>query len=218
MKDLISVPTAPAFLSPAGSGPAQMSRNKASCIITVAIGLLSFLSVNLGIAALHLAIVNLGDNFHPVVAGEVYRSAQPTPERIAEYQKNYAIKTIINLRGENAGSSWYDKEVAESLRLGINHVNFRMSARRELTMAQFDDLMALLRTVEKPVLIHCMSGADRSGLVSALYVAGVAGLGEEEAESQISFRYGHIPLSISSAYAMSRSFETLEPTLGFPDS
>ena len=181
-------------------------------------GLLGALSASLGIAALHMAIVFLGDNFHPVVAGQMYRSAQPTPERIARYREEYGIRTIINLRGDNTGSPWYDAEVEASRRLGIGHVDFRMSARRELTMAQFGDLMALLRTVEKPALIHCQSGADRSGLVSALYVAGIAGLGEEAAESQISFLYGHIPLWLGSAYAMNRSFEALEPALGFPKS
>ncbi|WP_158043666.1 dual specificity protein phosphatase family protein [Skermanella pratensis] len=183
-----------------------------------AVALLSILSVGLGIAALHLAIVLLGENFHSVVADELYRSAQPTPERIARYRKDYGIRTIINLRGDNTGSAWYDAEVEASRRLGIGHMDFRMSSRRELTVAQFGDLMALLRTAEKPVLIHCLSGADRSGLVSALYVAGIAGLGEEEAESQISFHYGHIPLWLNSAYAMNRSFEALEPALGFPDS
>ena len=54
--------------------------------------------------------------------------------------------------------------------------------------------------------------------MAALYIAAIAKLGEAAAESQISFWYGHIPLSITSAYAMDRSFETFEPALGFPNS
>ena len=130
--------------------------------------------------------------FHTVVPGELYRSAQPTAALIAEYREGYAIKTIINLRGDNTGSGWYDSEVAEARNLGIAHVDFRMSARREMTTAQFNQLMDVFQKAEKPILVHCNSGADRSGLVSALYVAGIAKLGEEAAESQISFRYGHI--------------------------
>ena len=90
-----------------------------------------------------------------------------------------------------------------------------MSARREMTMEQFNQIVDVLQKAEKPVLIHCKSGSDRSGLVSALYVAAIAKLGEDAAESQISFRYGHIPLSISAPYAMDRSFEAFEPALGF---
>jgi protein tyrosine/serine phosphatase len=218
MRELIAGLTTPAFLSSARSETARSLRECAAGIKAAAIGLLSFLSISLGIATLHLVIVNLGDNFHPVIAGEVYRSAQPTPERIAEYQKNYGIRTIINLRGENVGSAWYDAELAQTRRLGIDLVNFRMSAKREFTEERLTELVEVLQKAEKPVLVHCMSGADRSGLVSALYVAAVAKLGEEAAESHISFWYGHIPLWFTAAYAMTRSFEALEPALGFHDS
>jgi protein tyrosine/serine phosphatase len=109
-------------------------------------------------------------------------------------------------------------EIAEARKLGIAHVDFRMSARRMMTIEQFSQIIDVLQKAEKPVLIHCNSGSDRSGLVSALYVAAIAKLGEEAAESQISFWYGHIPLSISAPYAMDRSFEAFEPLLGFPKS
>ena len=69
-----------------------------------AVVLSSFLCVALGVAGLYLGILHLGDNLHAVVPGELYRSAQPTPELIADYQKSYGIKTIINLRGENAAA------------------------------------------------------------------------------------------------------------------
>ena len=180
-----------------------------------AVVLSGFMSVALGVAGLHLGILHLGENFHAVVPDELYRSAQPTPELIADYQKSYGIKTIINLRGENVGSPWYDAELAQAGRLGIDLVNFRMSAKREFTEERLAELVEILRKVQKPVLVHCMSGADRSGLVSALYVAAVAKLGEEAAERHISFRYGHIPLWFTAAYAMTRSFEALEPALGF---
>jgi protein tyrosine/serine phosphatase len=180
--------------------------------------LASILSAAFGWAGLYLGALQLGGNFHTVVPGELYRSAQPTAALIAEYQENYSIKTIINLRGDNTGSSWYDAEVAEAKKLGIAHVDFRMSARRMMTMEQFSQIIDVFQKAEKPILVHCKSGSDRSGLVSALYVAAIAKLGEEAAESQISFWYGHIPLSISAPYAMDRSFEAFEPVLGFPNS
>lgn len=166
----------------------------------------------------YLGALQLTGNLHAVVDGALYRSAQPSAADIAHYQKTHGIKTIINLRGENSGSPWYDAEIAEAKQLGITHVDFRMSAKRELTQAEAAKLIAILDRAEKPVLIHCKAGADRSGLASALYMAAVAKLGEDAAERQISIRYGHISLPISSTYAMDRTFETLEPWLGFPDS
>jgi len=189
-----------------------------SAVRWVAVSLGSLLSVGLGWAGLYLAVIQLDGNFNTVVPGELYRSAQPTAARIADYQQSYGIKTIVNLRGENPGSDWYDAEVAEAKKLGIAHVNFRMSARREMTTEQFTQVIDLLQKAEKPILVHCKSGSDRSGLVSALYVAAIARLGEKAAESQISFRYGHIPFSFSAPYAMDRSFEAFEPALGFPKS
>ena len=50
----------------------------------------------------YLALINVSGNFHPVVAGELYRSAQPTPARIAAYKSKYGIATIVNLYDEVA--------------------------------------------------------------------------------------------------------------------
>jgi len=96
--------------------------------------------------------------------GEVYRSAQLSPVEISTFAKAYGIKTIINLRGANPGKAWYDGEVAEARELGVAHLDFRMSARRELTATQAAELVALMKQAEKPLLIHCQAGADRSGL------------------------------------------------------
>jgi protein tyrosine/serine phosphatase len=166
----------------------------------------------------YLGALQLTDNFHTVVAGELYRSGQPTATDIAYYQKTHGIKTIINLRGENRGLAWYDAEISEAKQLGITHIDFRMSARRELTQVEAVNLVRILERAEKPMLAHCQAGADRSGLASALYVAAVGKLGETAAERQLSIRYGHIPLALSSAYAMDRTFEALEPWLGFLES
>ncbi|TAZ44115.1 protein tyrosine/serine phosphatase, partial [Rhizobium leguminosarum] len=76
-----------------------------------------------------------------------------------------------------------------------------------------------MERAEKPVLIHCNWGADRSGLASALYLAAIAKEGEAKSESQISLWFGHIPIPlISKPYAMDQTFEALEPYLGFPKS
>lgn len=166
----------------------------------------------------YLATLQITGNFHAVVEGELYRSAQPGPADIVRYAQDHGIKTIINLRGENKGSAWYDTEIAQSQKFGIHHVDFRMSAWRQLPQQEAAELILLLERAEKPVLIHCKSGADRSGLAAALYVAAVAKLGEEAAERQISIRYGHFSIPLIAPFAMDATFEALEPWLGFPDS
>lgn len=157
-------------------------------------------------------------NFHPVISGELYRSSQPSAGTIAQLHRDYGIKTIINLRGDNSGHGWYDSEIAQAKELDINHIDFRMSSRHELSQEQAAKLVQLMRDAPKPLLIHCQAGADRTGLASALYLAAISKKSENIAENQMSLYYGHIPLSISSAYAMDRTFEKLEGWLGLSNS
>jgi protein tyrosine/serine phosphatase len=164
-------------------------------------------------AAAYLGSLQLTGNFDAVVPGEIYRSAQLTADQISGYIGAYNIKTVINLRGENRGQPWYDAEVKESDRLKVAHVDFGMSARHQLSRAQATALIALMEKAEKPLLIHCKDGADRTGLASALYLAVLKKKDPKVAEAQLSLRYGHISLPFAPEYAMERTFEALEPAL-----
>jgi uncharacterized protein (TIGR01244 family) len=170
-----------------------------------------------GLAALfgaYVGILILSGNFHVVLPGRFYRSAQLSGERLGEEIDRYGIKTVINLRGENVGKDWYDDEVRATAAHGATHVDFRMSARRDLTPEKTQQLLALLKTAEQPILVHCMSGADRTGLASVIFMQQVAGVDEEEAEWQLSPLYGHINLPFLGAYAMDDSWEALEKVIG----
>jgi protein tyrosine/serine phosphatase len=162
-----------------------------------------------------LASTHLNNNFHAIVAGEAYRSAQPAADDIRAYRDKYHIAAIVNLRGAAPGQAWYDEEVRAANALGIRHIDFAMNARTELTPQQSQALIALLRSAPKPVLIHCKQGADRTGLASALYLAALANATEPASEAQLSVRYGHIGIPLVGPYEMDQSFEAMEPLLGF---
>ena len=164
-------------------------------------------------AAAYLGSLQLTGNFNAVVPGELYRSAQLTADQLSGYIGTNKIKTIINLRGDNVREPWYDAEVKESDRLKVRHVDFRMSARQELSPAQASALLELMEKAEKPLLIHCKDGADRTGLAAALYLVAVKKEDPNVAEAQLSLRYGHISLPIIPEYAMDRTFEHLKPFL-----
>lgn len=174
---------------------------------------LSALSVLLIGASLggYAGFLQLTGNFHPVVPGELYRSAQPSAAQLARYVQENGIKTVINLRGAEEKAGWYAQEVAEAQRLGVQHIDFRMSSSTELSTDKADQLVAIMRAAPKPILIHCAYGADRSGLASVIYSHQIAGIDEKVAERQLSFFYGHVSLPyLSAAYAMDESWQKLE--------
>lgn len=164
----------------------------------------------------YLIALQLTGNFHTVVEGKFYRAAQVTPESLASYHRKHGIRTVINLRGSNPGKRWYDNEVATSRTLGIEHLNFPLSSKRPVTEEQAKALVEVMRTAAKPLLVHCESGADRTGLVAALFLAGVMGASEADAEHQLTFWFGHVALPfISRGYAVDDNWERFEVWLGY---
>lgn len=163
----------------------------------------------------YLGAIQLSGNFYEVIPGELYRSNQPTANQIANYVKRYGIKSIINLRGADDGAAWYRDEVHTAATLGVKHVDFKMSSSQEMTLDQSLALVSLLRDAPKPLLIHCRSGADRTGLASVIYLQQIAKVDEETAEKQLSVRFGHIGIPyVSPSYAMDENWEMLEKVFG----
>lgn len=184
--------------------------------IAVRVGMLAAILIAVVIA--YVGVTAMTGNFHTVAEGEVYRSAQPTPAALERYVREHGVKTVINLRGENLSDGWYQDEVATSRRLGLRHIDFRMSAKRGITRREAWRLIQIMQRAPKPILIHCESGADRTGLASALYVAGIQHRGEDAAEEQLSLRYGHIAAPFGKGWGMTVTFEEMEPSLGFTGS
>jgi|JI8StandDraft_2_1071088.scaffolds.fasta_scaffold17309_4 protein tyrosine/serine phosphatase len=147
----------------------------------------------LAILTLYVGSFYLSDNYHEVIPDKLYRSGQLEPGELTEVVQKYGIKSVLNLRGDNTGTDWYDNEVAEAKAANVKHLNFRMSAKRGLTYGQTTELIAVMRNAPKPLLIHCQGGADRSGLASALYMSAINQSEESEADSQLSLVYGHFP-------------------------
>jgi protein tyrosine phosphatase (PTP) superfamily phosphohydrolase (DUF442 family) len=135
--------------------------------------------------------VALGANYFAVVPGQCYRAAQPSPAFIRELIDNRGIRTIVNLRGDNAGKAWYDAEHAAAKDRGVAVIDVALASNCPPTTAQFRQLIGLMDYAAKPILFHCHSGADRTGLASMMYLLLHTNGALADAQAQISFRYGH---------------------------
>ena len=171
---------------------------------------LQVVAVSLGLTAgsigAYWGLLQYQGNLHAVSEGVLYRSAQLSKAEIAAVAQRYRIKSVLNLRGAHAGQRWYDDEVAESGQLGLIHYDYAVSAKRFVTGQQIAELLDIMRRAPKPLLIHCKSGADRTGLLAALYRYAEAGISAPEADQELSLVYGHFPYLTSRSVAMDDSF------------
>lgn len=137
----------------------------------------------------HAIIRRLYDNSHEIAPG-VWRSFQPSPKRLEKWAAR-GIRTVVNLRGPKPSAALYFEEEA-CKRLGLSLETFRVFSREAPTTELLEEARTLFERIEYPALFHCKSGADRVGLMSALYLffSGAAPL--DQALGQLSLRYGHI--------------------------
>jgi len=121
---------------------------------------------------------------------DMWRSNQPTPRRI-EQAAQLGIRTIINLRGPRSDGGWR-LEAEACGRHGLKLVDFTTRSRAAPDKQMLYDTKSLFDRIEGPALLHCKSGADRAGLMSALYLLMKKNRPVAEASRQLSLRYLHV--------------------------
>ena len=128
-------------------------------------------------------------NQHQVAPG-MWRSNQPGPGRVRA-AGDMGIRTIINLRGPRDDGGW-QLEAEACARAGITLLDFTARSRAAPDKAMLHATRVLFAEAELPALMHCKSGADRAGLMSALYLLVVENRPAREAAQQLAWKYGHV--------------------------
>ena len=144
-------------------------------------------------------------NFDVIIPNTLYRSATLSQHEWKQISKTNPFKSVINLRGERP-DDWYIREVQLSKQEGINFYTLGISANHQPDLVTTETLVEMMRAAPKPLLVHCKSGADRTGLALALYQYAIAGKSATEADKQLSIHYGHFPWLTSRTAAMDRAF------------
>lgn len=107
------------------------------------------------------------------VTTNLYRGAQPTAKGFKNL-KTMGVKTVVNFR------AWHsDKD--EVAGTGLKSVRFEM----EPWHGDTEDVIQFLKTVTDtnnlPAFVHCERGADRTGMMCAMYRIAVCGWTKEQA-------------------------------------
>lgn len=111
------------------------------------------------------------------VTTNLYRGAQPSAEGFKNL-KAMGVKTVVNLR------AWHsDKD--EVAGIGLKSVRFGMEPWR----GDEEDVIRFLKVVTDtnnlPAFVHCQRGADRTGMMCAMYRITVCGWTKEQAINEM---------------------------------
>ena len=90
----------------------------------------------------------------------IYRSEQPSRKGFKALEA-MGIKSVLNFR-----RNVKDDARAKKTQLHLKHIPLKTKA---LTQAQIVSILKDIQELEKPLLIHCWHGSDRTGVVSAAY-------------------------------------------------
>lgn len=124
------------------------------------------------------------------IDAEAYRCAQPAPHHLRGRIARRGIKTVVSLRGKCVnGSIALEAETCRAVGIAFREITLR--SREAPSAAQVHAAAALLEEIAYPVLFHCKSGADRAGLMSALYLMLRRGVPTGEAKRQLTAWRGH---------------------------
>jgi len=100
------------------------------------------------------------ENFYRLTPN-LYRAAQPSAKAFQEYE-NFGIKTVINLRSKNSDRKYLKGGSA------LNLIETPMKA-WDIGDDEVIAVMRLIKNEPGPILVHCQHGADRTGLMMAMY-------------------------------------------------
>lgn len=131
-------------------------------------------------------------NLHQVT-DRIWRSAQPAPRHLRAAAAR-GVRTVINLRGALPhGAYWLEQQACA--RLGLQLIDVKLKSRAAPTLAELARMREAIAAIDGPVLIHCKSGSDRTGLFCGLYLVLREGVPVAEARRQLGLRFGHISLT-----------------------
>jgi hypothetical protein len=125
------------------------------------------------------------NNFHAVIPNLIYRSNYPTKDALQKVADQYHINSILNVSETQKD---YEYNFAKQHGIAINYIP--LIPHGTASKQQIMQLINIISNSPKPLLIHCVQGADRTGLAAAIAIINYDNYKTLSWSKQMSFRYG----------------------------
>ncbi len=122
------------------------------------------------ILAVSAAIYFPGHNMRTLDEGRFLGSRQMNAVNLEHTIGTLDVRTVINLRGENPGSDWYDAEVAVCKKKRVPLHSFAWSKNKIPDPESLARYINVIETGTPPFLAHCQGGTHRTGVAAAVYL------------------------------------------------
>ena len=119
----------------------------------------------------------------------LYRSNHPSATRLRRF-KAAGGAVVLSLRGgQELAQNVLERDACE--KIGLEFACLSMSASELPDRTTVLDLVEMFRNLQRPVLMHCKSGADRTGLASGIYLMAFKGVPPNLAARQLTWKHAH---------------------------
>jgi protein tyrosine/serine phosphatase len=141
----------------------------------------------------YTTVYRISKNFYEVDPGKFYRSAQLSPDELNEAIEKYGIKSVLTLRGSPTDSKWMAAELEIVKEKHLNFYDAGYTLDYFPTNRHLHTVAEALKNAPRPLLVHCRTGADRTGEVSAIYAVEFLGKSKDEAiHDELNFKHWHV--------------------------
>lgn len=139
--------------------------------------------------------MNINHNFETITENKVYKSGVIPPDEIADYVKEYKIKSIVDLRFPGTGDDVNNPEIPAELTAekeavakipGVKY--FNNGSDQVPNQKNLDYFFQIMDNPDNyPVLIHCYHGVGRAEMYSAIYRIEYENMDRDEARTSTRF-------------------------------